>query len=133
MCSRKLLILICLRFCHKLKNPHIKSLRTHSAFCMSVRNLVNKLFFKSWTKIQLRDHKGHPKVYLLTNIIFFSFLKIWPFPEITFFYRVTKLALPLLETKALSANKIYMISQWRVWFERKTKKPHFFSVFENLN
>ena len=32
-----------------------------------------------WTNIELRDNKGHPKVYVFTKIIFFSFLKMWKF------------------------------------------------------
>ena len=31
------------------------------------------------TNIDLRDNKGHPKVYVFSKIIFFSFLKMWKF------------------------------------------------------
>ena len=55
-------------------------LRTRSTFCMTFRISENKpLFWISWTDIELRDNKGHPKVYVFTKIIFFSFLKMWKF------------------------------------------------------
>ena len=49
-------------------------------FCMTFRIPENKPAFGIfWTNIDMRDDKGHLKVYDFSKMIFFSFLKMWKF------------------------------------------------------